>query len=290
MRGKIGKAWGAGGRRAMSRIKVVLLGLVLVLVTAALACGLALAAPWLDLEAWTGAAIGVVAGASLAAGVVWGALARPGKAALAGPGRLRRLGSRLAKGETGPDGKTLPLTARTAVAMTDAERRQHLPGALLSCVRAVGETLEGGRSAAWEVHYFSENERQLLRLQVGPDARDAGAYRVTAEVDDVGRWLDTMAPDKRAAAWEGLLVRNLKVPPKYADSTAVAAALPPPGRDSEAGAPPRRIRSMSASVARPTLEWTPTVFWIVETEEGRDRSRYYCDVVTTEVLRSEQLP
>ncbi len=273
----------------MRRMKVVMLTLALALVTAALARGLALAAPSLGLEAWMAAVIGVIAGVSLAAGIIWGALARPGPAAVAESGRFQRLGSRLAKGESGPDGEIQPLTARAAVAMTDAERRQYLPGASLTYLRAAGEALEGGRSEVWEVHYFSERERRILRLQVAQDARDATAYRVTVELDHIGRWLDTMPPDKQEAAWEALLLRNLEVPAEYADSTAVAEALAPSDQGSEDGVRPRRVRSMTVSVARPTLEWAPTVFWIVEAEEGKHRSRYYCDVLTTEVLRSEQL-
>lgn len=273
----------------MKWMKAVMLALVLALVTAALAGGLALAAPSLGFEAWMGIAIGVIAGASLAAGVLWGALARPAPVVVAESGRFQRLGSRLAKGEVGPDGKALPLTARLAVAMTDANRMQYLPGSILAYLRAAGEGLEGGRSAAWEIHYFSQSGRKLLRFQVARDARDATAYRVTAELEDVGRWLEPMAPDKQEAAWEALLLRNLEVPPGYADSTAVAETLAPGGQGAAGDVPPRRIRSMTVGVARPTLEWAATVFWIVEAEEGRHRSRYYCDILTTEVHRSEQL-
>jgi hypothetical protein len=273
----------------MQWMKAATLALVLALVTAALAGGLALAAPSLGIEAWMGTAIGVIAGASLAAGVLWGALARPAPVAVAESGRFQRLGSRLAQGEAGPDGKALPLGARFAAALTDSDRMQYLPGSTLTYLRAGTETLEEGRSTAWEVHYFSQSGRRILRLQVARDAREATAYRVTAEMEDLGRWLEPMAPDKQEVAWEALLLRNLEVPPGYTDSTAVAEALARAGRESAAGVPPRRIRSMTVGVARPTLEWAPTVFWIVEAEEGRHRIRYYCDVLTAEVQRSEQL-
>ena len=165
----------------------------------------------------------------------------------------------------------------------------NLPGSALTFLRAAAEALEGGRSAPWEVHSFSQDGRRLLRLQVARDARDATARRVAAELEHIGRWLDSMPPDKQEAAWEALLLRNLEVPPGYADSTAVAETLGPAGEGSGADAPLHRIRSMTVGVARPTLEWAPTVFWIVETEEGRHRFRYCCDVLTTEVQRSEQL-
>lgn len=266
-----------------------MLALVLALVTAALAGGLALAAPALGIEAWMGTAIGVIAGVSLAAGILWGALARPAPVAVAESGRFQRLGSRLAQGEAGPDGKALPLTARSAAAMTDSDRMRYLPGSTLTYLRPAAEVLEGGRSTAWEAHYFSQQGRKILRLQVTRDAGDATAYRVTSEMEDVGRWLEHMAPDKQEAAWEALLLRNLEVPPGYADSAAVAEALARADRESAAAVPPRRIRSMTVGVARPTLEWAPTVFWIVEAEEGRHRTRYYCDVLTAEVQRSEQV-
>ncbi len=273
----------------MKQLKVAMLALVLALFTAALAGGFALAAPSLDLEQWMGAALGVIAGVSLAAGVLWGALTAPRPAKLADTGRAQSLGYRMARGEAGPDGRPLPLTARTAVALTDTERQQHLPGSALTYLRAAGEDLEGGRSSAWEVHYFSQSGRKLLRLQVARYPSDATGYRVTAEMEHVGRWLDTMVPDKQEAAWEALLLRNLEIPREYADSMAVAASLVPVGEGAAAEAPRRRIRAMTVSVARPTLEWAPTVFWIVETDEGKHRFRSFCDVLTTEVQRSEQL-
>jgi hypothetical protein len=234
-------------------------------------------------------AIGVIAGASLGAGILWGALARPARVAPAESGRFQSLGSRLAKGEAGPDGRARPLSARLAEAMTDSDRMQHLPGSTLTFLRPAAEALEGGRSAAWEVHYFSQQRRRILRLQVARDVQDATAYRVTGEMEEVGRWLDAMAPDKQEAAWEALLLRNLEIPAGYADSTAVAEALVPAGRETTAAVPSRRIRSMTVSVARPTLEWAPTVFWIVETEEGGHRIRYYCDILTAAVQRSDRL-
>ncbi len=273
----------------MQRLKVTMLGLVLALVTAALAGGLALAAPSLNLEPWMGAAIGVIAGVSLAAGVIWGALTAPRPAMPADTGRFQSLGYRMARGEAGPEGRALPLAARAAVALTDSERQQHLPGSALSYLRAAGEDLEGGRSSAWEVHYFSQSGRKLLRLQVARYHSDATAYRVTAEMEHLGRWLDTMVPDKQEAAWEALLLRNLEFPPEYADSPAVAATLGPVGEAAAGEAPARRIRSMTVGVARPTLEWAPTIFWIVETDEGKHRFRFYCDILTSEVQRSEQL-
>ena len=273
----------------MKWMKAMMVALALALVTAALAGGLALAAPALGIEAWMGAAIGVIAGASLAAGVLWGALARAGRAGVAETGRFQRLESRLTQGEAGPDGKALPLTARGAVALTDSDRMRYLPGSALTYLRPAAEALEGGRCTAWEAHYFSERGRRILRLQVTRDAQDAAAYRVTSEMEDLGRWLDNMAPDKQEAAWEALLLRNLEIPPGYADSTAVAEALAPAGQDPTAAVPSRRIRSMTVSVARPTLDWAPTVFWIVEAEEDKRRIRYYCDILTAQVQRSEQL-
>jgi len=273
----------------MKWMKAMMLALGMALVTAALAEGLALAGPSLGIEAWMGTAIGVIAGASFAAGVLWGALARPAPVPVAESGRFQRLGTRLAKGERGPDGKALPLTARSAVAMTDADRMRYLPGSALTYLRPAAEVLEGGRSTAWEAHYFSQQGRRILRLQVTRDAQDVTAYRVTSEVEDVGRWLEHMAPDKQEAAWEALLLRNLEVPSGYADSAAVAEVLTFAGKEPAAAPPSRRIRSMTVSVARPTLEWAPTVFWIVEAEEDKRRTRYYCDILTAEVQRSERL-
>ena len=270
----------------MNRLKVPLLVLGLILATAVMAAVLGAAAPLLGVDPVWGAALGVVAGASLAVGVAWGARGARHAGELGGAGRFQRLGSRVAAGERGPDGRAAPITARTAAAMTDFERRQHVPGASLSYLRGFGEGLEGGGATNWEINYFSQAGRKLLRLQA---VREGGGYRVTAEMENIGVWLDTMGPDQRDAAWEGLLLRNQEVAPDYADSPAVAQAVAAVSHGLDADAPPPRIRQMTVAMARPTLEWAPTIFWIVEAEEGNELYRYYCDIQTTEVLRREQL-
>jgi hypothetical protein len=270
----------------MERLKSVLVSAGLVVATALMAFFLGAVAPLLGVGPWWGAALGLVAGASLAAGLVSGARAARRAEGRGGGGRLQRLGSRAAEGERGPDGQAAPISARIAAAMTDMERRQHVPGGHLAYLRGSGEGLDGGGASHWEVNYFSPSARKLLRLQV---AREGLSYRVTAELEHLGAWLDGLPPTQREAAWEGLQLRNLEVPPDYADSPLVALAVAAASQDLEAAAPPPRVRQMTLAVARPTLDWTPTVFWIVEAGEGDDLYRYYCDVQTTEVLRREQL-
>jgi len=273
-------------RGAMRGLKVVLAAVGLVLATGAMAVGLTLAAPFVGMDPLWGTAIGVAAGVALGAGMLWGALARPASAGPVEAGRFQRLGARAAEGEPGPDRQALPLTARAAIALTDSDRRQHLAGSYVSYLRASGDGLDAGAATAWEVHYFSQAGRRLLRVMA---AREGAAYRVTSEMEDLGRWLDKMAPDQQEAAWEALLLRNLELPQDHADSSAVmhavAAAAAAAGPAGEAF----RARTMTAAVARPTLEWAPTVFWIIEAEEGHELYRYYCDVQTAEVLRREQI-
>ncbi len=107
----------------MKQLKVAMLALVLALFTAALAGGFALAAPSLRIEQWMGIAIGVIAGVSLAAGILWGALTAPRPAKLADSGRAQSLGYRMARGEAGPDGRALPLSAALRDAALAGARR-----------------------------------------------------------------------------------------------------------------------------------------------------------------------
>jgi hypothetical protein len=191
----------------------------------------------------------------------------------------------VAEGEPGPDRQALPITARAAVALTDSDRRLHLAGSYVSYLRASGDSLREGGAIAWEVHYFSQAARKLLRVTA---TREVTAYRVTSELEDLGKWLERMAPDQQEAAWEALLLRNLEVPQDHADTPALmssVAAAAAAGGEGDAV----RARTMTAAVARPTLEWAPTVFWIVEAEHGNELYRYYCDVQTAEVLRREQI-
>lgn len=270
----------------MRPLKVVLAAAALLIVTGVMVVGLTLAAPFVDVDPLWGAGIGVAAGVSLGAGMLWGARSRRSAAKTAEAGRFQRVGSRVAQGEPGPDRQAVPLTARGAVALTDWDRRQHLADSYVSYLRASGEGVQHGGSPSWEVHYFSQPARKLLRLTV---AREAAAYRVTSELEDLGRWLDNMAPDQREAAWEALLLRNLEVPHDYADSptimTAIAAAAEAGGTAPEAF----RTRTMTVAVARPTLEWGPTVFWIVESGEGSELYRYYSDIQTGAIARREHI-
>jgi len=119
--------------------------------------------------------------------------------------------------------------------------------------------------------------------------REGGGYRVTAEMENMGAWLDTMQADQRDATWEGLLLRNLEVDPDYADSPTMVRAVIAAARESAQDLPEIRIRQVTVAMARPPLEWAPTVFWIVEAELGDGLYRYYCDHQTAEVLRREQL-
>ncbi len=273
-------------RRGMERLKLVLVAAGLVVAAVLMAFFLAAAAPLLGVDLWWGAALGLVAGAALAAGLLWGARAARRAEEGGGAGRLQRLGSRAAEGERGPDGQAAPISARIAMAMTDMERRQHAPGAHLSYLRGSGEGLDGGGASQWEINYFSPSARKLLRLQV---ARGGLSYRVTAEMEHIGAWLDSRPPTQREAAWEGLLLRNLEVPPDFADSPLVVLAVAAATQGLDGDAPPPRVRQMTLAVARPTLDWAPAVFWIVEAEQGEDLYRYYCDVQSAEVLRREQL-
>ena len=270
----------------MGRLRVVLLAAGFALGTVLLAGALGVVAPFLGVDPYWGVSLGFIAGAALAAGVAWGARAARRAEAPVGAGRFRRLGVRVAGGQRGPDGQARPISARIAVAMTDFERRQHAPGGYLSFLRGSGESLEDGLATHWELTYFSQPERRLLRLQV---VREGGGYSVTAEMENMGAWLDTMQADQRDAAWEGLLLRNLEAAPDYADSPTVVRAVTAAGRETPQGAPEIRIRQVTVAMARPTLEWAPTVFWIVEAELGDGLYRYYCDLQTAEVLRREQL-
>ena len=270
----------------MGRLGVVVLAAALALGTVVLAAGLGVVAPFLGVDPYWGVGLGFIAGAALAAGVAWGAKAARRAEGPVGAGRFRRLGVRVAGGERAPDGQARPISARTAVAMTDFERRQHAPGAHLSFLRGSGEGLEEGLATHWEVTHFSRPERRLLRLQV---VREAGGYRVTAEMENMGAWLDTMQADQRDAAWERLLLRNLEVTPDYADSPTVVRAVAAASRETPQGTPEIRIRQVTLAMERPTLEWAPTVFWIVEADLGDGIYRYYCDLQTSEVLRREQL-
>src|SRR5574341_547926 len=249
----------------MGRLMVVVLAAALARGTVLLAAGLGVVSPFLGVDPNWGVSLGVIAGAALAAGVAWGAKAARRAEGPLVPGRFRRLGVRVAGGERAPDGQARPISARIAVAMTDFERRQEAPGAHLSYLRGSGEGLEDGLATHWDITHFSQPERRLLRLQV---VREGGGYRVTGEMENMGAWLDTMQADQRDAAWEGLLLRNLEVTPDYADSPTVVRAVTPAGRGAARGAPEIQIRQVTVAMARPTLEWAPTVFWIVEADLG----------------------
>jgi hypothetical protein len=268
-------------------VKLLLAILLFVVFTGGAAFGLGATAAALGYDPWWGAGLGIAVGLSLGAGLVWGARAARARARkAAGPTRLQRLGQRAADGERGPDGNALPLPARTAVGLTESDRRQHLPGAYLSYVRAAGEGLQDGASTAWEVNYFSPRARRLLRIQV---ARDGAQYQITTDADNIGWWLDTMATDQQAAAWEGIQMRHLEAPPNYADSPTVIGAVAAAAHAARGEATALRVRQMTVAMARPTLEWAPTVFWITEVEDEGEAFRYYSDIQTAEVLRREKV-